>query len=49
MEAISFFWNSFFGWMPPVLFVIVLAFVAIAVVVFILKLVAFVWDILPFA
>lgn len=48
MEGLAIFWATFFGWMPPLFAGLFFAFVAFTVVIIVLKLVAFVMDVLPF-
>lgn len=42
------FWNSFFAWMPPILYVSFTAFVAIMVIILLFKFIAFLMDVIPF-
>lgn len=48
MENLSLLWSAFYGWMPPLLMALFLAFMVFSVIVIILKIVAFVMDVLPF-
>lgn len=46
---ISMFWSTFLGWMPPLLLVLFAGFISLMLIVLVVKLVAFVIDIIPFA
>lgn len=47
LNGLAMFWSTFFGWMPPILAVLFVAFIQIMLVIFVFKLLAFLMDVLP--
>lgn len=46
---VSYIWSMFFAWMPLSLQIVFGAIVAIALVVLVIRVVAMIWDAIPFA
>lgn len=48
MENLSLLWSVFYGWMPPLMTALFFAFMIVSIIIIALKLVAFLFDVLPF-